>query len=448
MRQLEVLRVRVDKLDDQVKKDSRNSNKPPSSDGLSKRPAFARKRGGKKGGVVGHKGKTLKLVAQADRVEELRPERCGCGESLVQVAATSVQRRQVFDLPPARLEVTEYRSMSCACPACGQITQADFPAGVEGTTQYGPRVRALTTLLNVEACLGLQRIRSLFTDLYGYELNESTALSNVERASQRLEGVEQQIKTRLLQSKVAHSDETGIRAVGGLHWLHVFSNQLWTYFFVHPRRGQIALRDAASLVDAYNGWLVHDCWSSYFKFTSCKHALCGAHILRELYALEQKGGIWAAWMRDYLLSLLHLSEQHGGQLPAEVQPLARQTYRQLCQAIDRIEPPPEKIPGKRGKPKATAGRNLLHRLIQHQSAVLAFAFHAEVPFTNNLAERDLRPIKTKQKVAGSFRTLEGAQRHARIKGVLSTVRKHGANAFDALVAAFEQPALSLASIGC
>ncbi len=431
------LMIRITKLEEQVNKNSNNSHKPPSSDGLQKKPAFPRKRGRKRGGKPGHKGRTLELTETPDIEIQLLPDKCSCGTILNKTTAVIGERRQVFDLPVPKLEITEYQKMICTCGHCGLETSGKFPETIPARVQYGSGVRSLTTLLNCGFSMPVKKIQQLFTDLFDYRINEGTIINNNTGCYELLEQSENKIKEQLLKSEVGHSDETGLRVAGKLHWLHVFCSNFFTFFFVHAKRGKQALEDSMSLLPHFSGWLVHDCWNSYFKFTGYKHALCGAHIIRELTALDEEGIKWAKWFMRYLFTLFDIVQANDGVLPTDLQPKALALFNRIAEMADEIEPRPEKVKGKRGKPKATKGRNLLNRLVKHQDAVLAFAFHQNVPFTNNLAERDLRPIKTKQKVSGSFRTFKGAQNHARICGFISTARKHKLNIFNELKNVFE-----------
>jgi len=438
--QVELLSSRVTELEDRLNKNSQNSNKPPSSDGLSKkptkRPAFSRKKGRKTGGQKGHQGKTLEFCATPDVVEKHLPKLCGCGKELDKSKAVLVEKRQVFDLPEPKLEVIEHQKLSCCCTKCGAINEGVFPEGINARVQYGAGVRALVVLLNIAFKLPLKKIRTLFGDLYGYAINESTIINAVKKCYNNLESSEVAIKKNILQSIVVHFDETGLRVAGKLHWLHTCSTKLYTYFFIHAKRGRKALEDIVSLLPQFKNWAIHDCWSSYFKFVECQHGLCGTHIIRELFALEEKEILWASWFRRYLFALYDMTEQGTKALDAEQQKKALLLFDKIWNNANRMEPLPVKPKSGRGRPKATKGRNLLTRLKKHQVAVLAFAFHEEVPFTNNQAERDLRPAKTKQKIAGSFRTFSGAQNYARIFGFISTARKNQFNVFNELVAAF------------
>jgi len=290
--------------------------------------------------------------------------------------------------------------------------------------------------LNIAFKLPLKKIQTLFGDLYGYNINQSTIVNATKKCFTNLQASETSIKQNILQSKVAHFDETGLRVKGKLHWLHTACTNLQTYLFVHAKRGKKALWDVDSILPDFKNWAIHDCWSSYFKFVDCLHAICGAHILRELTALEEKGIKWAALFKTYLLALYHLSDKGKTALTPEEQQRALLLFDEIWKLGDQEEPLPKKSASGRGKPKGTKGRNLLIRLKKHQTAVLAFAFNEAVPFTNNQAERDLRPAKTKQKVAGCFRTLEGAKTYARIFGFVSTARKHQLSVFKELRSAF------------
>ncbi|MEM9992411.1 MAG: IS66 family transposase, partial [Bacteroidota bacterium] len=384
-----------------------------------------------------HKGKTLELSTAPDIVVSLLPSHCVCGHALDKSQATVLERRQVFDLPQPKLLITEYQKLACKCGGCGLSIHGIFPDAIPSRVQYGSGVRSLTSLLNCAFAMPIKKIQQLFIDLFGYAINESTISNNNSRCADLLEPIEQQIKEKLLASEVGHVDESGVRVAGRLHWLHTFSSTLFTFFFVHARRGRKALEDSMSLLPGFSAWLVHDCWSSYFRFTGCRHALCGAHIIRELTALEEKNIIWAKWFKRYLLTLFERAQTNDGVLPKSMQQKALLLFDRIAQYADAIEPQPKKIEGKKGKPKATKGRNLLNRLVKHREAVLAFAFHQEVPFTNNLAERDLRPIKTKQKVSGCFRTKVGADKHARIYGYISSARKNNLNIFKELKSIFD-----------
>ena len=429
--------VRITELEAQLGQNSRNSHKPPSTDGYRKTVALPKAKGKKTGGQKGHKGRTLQIVATPDVVEELLPTQCECGAVLVKEGAQVLEVRQEFDIPPPKLVVREYRKLGCACGVCGRHNEGVFPSEIKARVQYGIGVQTLVVLLGTVYKVPMKKIRQLFHDVYGYEVNESTIQSATQRCYTRLAASEKSIREKITQSVVAFFDETGIRVAGKLRWLHTACTQLYTHLFTHDKRGKKALMDSASIMPAFTQYAMHDCLSSYFSFTQCSHAVCGAHLLRELTALEEQGRVWAGVFKKFLLDLYEQTQQGKGQLSESEQQKTLSHYNQIWQQGDAEEPPPE-VPekGKRGKAKATKGRNLLIRLQKYQSAVLAFAFHEHVPFTNNEAERALRPAKIKIKVAGCFRTEEGSQWYARILGFVATARKHDRNVFTELRLAF------------
>jgi len=439
------LLAKVADLETRLNQNSGNSSRPPSSDGLGKKPALPRSKGKKRGGQKGHKGKTLDMVADPDHVVPHAPERCACGFDLSQVPKRIEQKRQVFDLPEPKLEVTEHQLQSCTCPACGQEQVGQFPESVPARVQYGYGVRALSVLLNNSYQVSYSKIRRFFCDVFGYELNESTQFRANQECYEALASSQERIRRELLQSPVNHFDETGLRVAGKLHWLHNSSNTRWTYLFVHPRRGKKALSDPASLIPEYEGWAVHDCWPSYFGYESCRHAVCGAHLLRDLQGLIEQGSHWAARMHDLLMYAYYKSDRGRSTVP-DMDWLYRR-YDHLCDLADKEEPPPQ-YRYKNKRPKKSKGRNLMELLVSYRDAVLAFAKYEVVPFTNNQAERDVRPAKTKLKVAGCFRTLTGAQVYARIQSFLSTTRKHQLNVFNELVATFGGSNFLVAPEGC
>ncbi len=434
--EITALKAIIADLTARLAQNSANSHKPPSSDGLTKKPlikpALPKQAGKKPGGQPGHPGKTLHFVDQPDVIHTHRPTQCQqCGLPF-QGPGQLVARRQVFDLPQPRLLVEEHRVVAHQC-ACGCVQTGSFPAGVDAPVQYGPRIEAQSVLLNVDYRIPFAKIRQFWADLTGYGYNPATLVSIQTTLNEQLVPIEAQIKAQLTQAEVCHFDETGVRVGGKLQWLHVASNEAYTHLFVHPNRGQDALLCPQSIFGAYPNWTVHDCWASYFKAGKGRHALCGAHLLRELAALIEQGAVWAGAMHGYLLEAYKAS-RHGPIAANEAQ-YWRACYGQVCEQADEEELPPIvffKANGQTGRSRRSKGRNLLDRLIRHQDAVLAFAFEPGVPFTNNQAERDLRPVKVKQRVSGCFRTESGAAIYARIAGFVSTMRKNNRNVADAL----------------
>lgn len=406
--------------------DSTNSHKPPSSDGYKKKTVKAgipKDKKGSKGGQEGHKGETRKRVEKPDPVQVHIPEQCRCcGRHFMLEEAQVVQSRQVFDLPELKLEVTEHRLGQVEC--CGRVQCGQYPVEVTANVQYGPGVRALITKLSVEHKMPLEQISSWLEDLYGYEVNSATIESILARGYNLAEAIESQSLASLHEAATVHFDETGVRVEGQLQWLHTASTETHTHWFIHKKRGGEALNSEASVLKDFTGTAVHDCWSPYFNFEDARQVLCGAHLWRELAGLQENGSLWAGEMHEFRLDLYRMPR------PILAQDEVRKHYHLLLEQAQSEEPPPQ--PGKRGKPKQSPGRNRLDRLRKHEAGVLAFALDWGVPFTNNQAERDLRPAKVKQKVSGCFRTQRGARVYARLQATVSTFRKQRLNVFATL----------------
>jgi len=429
-----ILKHEIAELKIRINSNSSNSSKPPSSDGYKKKPAFPKQKKGKQGGQKGHKGQTLKQVKNPDKIVKCIPYECTCGHKFTNEQVFLSETRQVFDLPQPQLEVTEYQIHKATCLACGISQKGVAPEGVNAPVQYGNKVKAYVVLLNVHFKLPFKKIQLLFNDLFGYSINESTVYSASKLCYKKLDESEQIIKTKIAEGNVAHADETGIRVNGKLHWLHTATSILYTYLFAHEKRGSLALESDKSILNKISGWLVHDCWSSYFKFGKFKHAICGAHILRELQGLIESGQ--SKWTKIFKSFLMHVYEMPFDERIKRKKQIESR-YKHICEIGERREPSPVKILKKRGRYKRTKGRNLVERLLKEQEAVLAFAFNKQVPFTNNLAERDIRPVKVKQKISNCFRTFAGAEIYARIEGFVSTSRKNNRNVFSELYTTFE-----------
>lgn len=428
---VERLTLRVKELESQLHQNSRNSNYPSSMDKYKPKPAFPRAKGGKIGGKKGHDGGTLKMVSTPDVVKAHTPEVCArCGQVHGTEPLIVRARRQVFDIPPPRIEVTEHQALDWVCSGCQALNQGQFPQDVCSNTQYGFRLVAMSALFNNGYNIPRNKVQAIFSDLYGVTLNEQTLQAQNEFAYACLARDEEHIQAKLRQSEVVHYDETGFYVGKDRFWEHVASNECYTCLFVHQQRGAGAHQSEVSILPSFQNWAVHDCWPTYFNFTECRHAVCGAHLLREFTALIESGSKWAQNFHAFLLDLYERSDKGKAAIPTKERSKVLRKYQDLLQQADKEEPPPTQKP--RGKPKKTKGRNLLDRLIKYQDAVLAFAFHAEVPFSNNQAERDIRPTKTKMKVSGCFRTQYGAEIYARIQSFISTVRKLQFNPFNEL----------------
>jgi transposase len=431
---------RVRQLEEHAAKDSHNSSKPPSSDGLAKpkpkslRPPSPRPTGGQ----PGHPGQTLRMVEEPDHTVRHPVERCaGCGRSLGTQVPDRVERRQVFDLPEPNLEVTEHQAEVKTC-ACGCLTRAAFPPEVTAPVQYGLRVKSVAVYLKEYQLLPFDRLTEILRDLFACgTFSEGTLANLITACSQRLEPVEAIIRAQVGAADVAGFDETGVRATGSLHWLHTVSTRWLTWYFAHPRRGREAM-DAADILPDFRGCAVHDFWSSYLTY-DCDHAFCNAHLLRELIFLwEEQGQAWAQTMIDHLVAIktaVDTARQAGqSALPATDLDRFHTRYLQIVDAGAAQNPVTESPAGskRRGRRKQSKARNLLDRFRDHPDGILAFMRDFSVPFDNNLSERDLRMMKLREKISGTFRSFDALVDFCRIRGYVSTARKNGLNALDAL----------------
>jgi transposase len=439
--QIAQLSAYVRELEGRLAKDSHNSSKPPSSDGLRRKTKSLRQKSGRKpGGQLGHRGETLRLQATPDVLVEHRPTHCAhCLASLGNAPVLVRERRQVHDLPPGRLVVTEHQALHVQCPACQAVSVGTFPPEAPSRAQYGPQVRALAVYLLEEQWVPLGRVQQLLSDLFAVEVGRGTLVAWVQQAAAVLAPVEEQIKAALRQVPVLHVDETGVRRGGQLAWAHVASTSRLTHYAIHRQRGSEAT-EAIGILPGFRGVSVHDGWVSYHTYTACRHALCNVHHLRELtFVAEEERQAWAKELKDLLLAMRaateHARRQGWTQVLERQRTAFHRQYRELLRRGRLANPPPDspRRPGQRGRQAQSSTRNLLERLTLHADQVLAFLDDLSIPFDNNQAERDLRSFKVQQKISGCFRSDPGAEAYARIRGYLATLRKQG----RALLAALE-----------
>lgn len=439
---IKVLLARIAELERLLGLDSSNSGKPPSSDGLRKKPSQKKPRtsslreSGKKpsGGQVGHKGKTLEQSSTPDKIirHQALAECSHCSHSLKSEPVIETIKRQVFDIPEPKIEITEHQSEVKICPCCHKKQVAPFPANVQAPTQYGKNIQSIVVYLRTQHFIPEDRLQEIFCDLFGLPLSTASLAKFIQNFSEKLIDFEQDVFEKIAQASVKHADETGFRVAGKTWWLHVYSTFYLTYYFVSPKR--------KALVEELIGTLVHDHWTCYFQLPNVSHALCNQHHLRELKALiEHEKEPWARNMHRFLRFALYYTHHYDGkEIPAH-------TLRKLFRLYDKIVeeglryhqalPPFEtlrKSKKKAGRSAKRIGHNLVLRLKNYRTEVLRFLTNPLVPFTNNQAERDIRMMKCQQKISGSFRTETGAQTFARVRGFLSTCKKQGLNLLDAI----------------
>jgi transposase len=436
---LERAQARIAELEAQLAANSRNSSKPPSSEGLGKpppKPRSLRKKSGRKpGGQNGHEGRTLRQVAKPKHEKVHEPGCCaGCGSSLAGRPITAVERRQCFDLPPITVEVTEHQLVEREC-TCGRRTRAGAPAGVDAPVQYGPRITAIVLYLYLGQFLSKARTADALTELFGTPISTGTVAAMARRAAGKLDGFLDLVRGRIVTADAAHFDETGLRVAGRLHWVHSASTGKYTLLTVHRKRG-VAAMDAAGVLPGFTGIAHHDAWAPYDTYAAATHALCNAHALRELAAVAEQTPeghwCWASQVADALIELKTLVETA----------LAGET------GLDGIDRPCADAAIHRYRSAATLGAGataarstpltakhhaLTRRLLERQNDYLRFISDPRASFDNNAAEREIRMVKLRQKVSGCLRTLTGAEQFCAIRSYLATAAKHGICFFQSLV---------------
>ena len=439
-----LLERRNRELEALLSRDSHNSSRPPSTDpAWAKRTKSLRRPSGRRaGGQVGHRGTTRHKAAHPDAVIEHRPKQCShCHAPLSQGQILRHLRQQVWDVVPAKLKVTEHRLALLRCRACGRTTQGEFPEAVRSGVQYGPGVKARVLYLQQYQLLPYQRTSEAMRDLFGCQLSAGTVANIIKECAAGLVESELKIKQKLRRSSIIHADETGLRVAKQGYYIHVASTSRLTHYAADARRGRAAM-DEIGILPKVRGTCVHDGWWSYDYYTSCRHSLCGAHILRELTFFEELNSeqkAWAAPLKDLLLEIKATVEQvreAGGEgLSTTDQAAFIQRYDKLVRDGLETNPPQasraalnEEVSSGGEPPKGTPqkqARNLLLRMERKKDEVLRFMTDFCVPFDNNQAERDLRMVKLQQKVGGCFRSEEGARQFCRIRSYISTIRKQG-----------------------
>ena len=449
------LQNRVKRLESRLAQDSTNSSKPPSSDGLQKKrviPGSQRRSSGKRpGGQPGHKGATLSPVSKPDRVVPHPVARCDCGMDLSGQKPDGIETSQVFDLPTTKIEVTEHRFETKTCPCCHRRMTAPMPVGLKGApVEYGPQLKALSIYLMDQHLIPSRRVSDILRELYGVEVSIGSILQWSAEAFDGLAGFEREVIGALIRSDAVNFDETGMRCLGSLHWLHCASTAKLTFFGIHKERGASAM-DAFGILPNFRGTAIHDHWKPYFVFGDCVHALCNAHILRELTFLnEVLGERWAIRMKRLLLDIHERVKKAKAKGKEEIPRSERRkflrNYEKILRAGFRFHAANDPIfkRGARGRVKQTKGKNLLDRLRAFQTEVLRFMNDFCTPFTNNQGEQDIRMNKVKQKISGCFRSLGGAKAFCRIRSYLSTMRKRGINLLRAIQAVFRRLPLPIA----
>jgi transposase len=430
-----------------LSKNSGNSSKPPSSD-MVRTKSLRISSDKSQGGQVGHKGSTLPFKGEPDKiVVHLSPSNCSCcGHDLKSVPVKDYERRQVYDIPPVAMEVTEHRVNLKCCPHCQTENKGSFPATVSQPVQYGNHLKQFALYLSHYQFIPYGRIAQLIKDFTGHSLSEGTVVNFVNQFDKQLSksGFVDALKAEVLGSGLVNFDETGFYYDNNRNWLHVATTNEFTYYFPHHKRGGEAM-EAMDILPRYKGVAVHDYWKSYLKY-DCTHALCNVHHLRDLtFCEEQEKSKWASDMKAFLLETKAATElcKELGMSCMDSQEVSQMEakYDALIEKGFIAHPVPEKEIGKRGLVKKSKTQNLLERFKVQKEDVLRFAKDFSVPFGNNIAEQAMRMMKLKQKISGCFRSEHGAEAFAAARSYIDTARKHGCSIFDAILKNIENETL-------
>ena len=424
----EIMILIITLLANRLNLNSTNSSKPPSTDPNRKKKTKS-KTGKKPGGQKGHVGTTLKKVDDPDKVKLIKVDRSKLPPG--RYRQVGFDSRQVFDIDISRV-VTEYR-VQILQDDKGNRFVATFPKGVTKAVQYGTGLKAHSVYMSQFQLVPYNRIQDYFADQLHIPISEGSIFNFNKEAFRSLVDFENRVKNELTASDLAHADETGINIGGKRHWLHCVSNDSWTLYYPHEKRGMDAINDMGVL-PWFKGVLCHDHWKPYYKI-DCTHALCNAHHLRELTrAWEQDDQQWAQKLKNLLETINRKVTDAGGALDAQESQKYRLRYRAILKQgeIECPEPIRPKKKGKRGRIKKSKSRNLLERLRDYEQDALRFMDNGYVPFSNNLGESDIRMTKVQQKISGCFRSMDGAQIFCRVRSYLSTCRKQGVKSSHAL----------------
>lgn len=423
-------------LEAKTKKNSKNSSKPPSTDNHKKPFNSRQKTGRSTGGQKGHEGKTLLKSEQPDNIIDIKVEACECGCCLSGIEG-KIQTRQVFDLPKITVNVTEYRTHEIVCPICNKVHITRFPKTVSQPVQYGENLQALMVYLSNYQLIPLDRTSQLIGALTGQKISQGTIVNATKKLYKKLEEFEYALKEQLKNAEVLHTDESGMRSQGKTNWVHTASTEYLTHFAIHEKRGTQATIDIG-ILPKFTGTMVHDHWKSYYFFEDCTHAECNAHHIRTLKGIHENfSHEWAQDMGSLLVKIKRqvdlLKESGCTEMPENHIKANFLSYKNIILKGKKecLEKGSKILSKKTGKPRKTDAQRLLERLEKYDIETLSFMFDFSIPFDNNLAERNIRMVKLRQKISGCFRGDEGGDWFCRIRSYASTCLKNGLDVMEA-----------------
>lgn len=435
----------IAELKEKLNKDSHNSSRPPSSDGYKKpkTKSLRQKSDRNAGGQKCHKAANLPAPRKVDEIERHYPEKCQgcpCFEKCRGTVCVQAEKRYAVDVI-IKTKVTEHRVYRMnACAMHGGMSRGKFPEGINAFIQYGQNLTSLIVNLSMDG-LSADHIHKIIGSMFGIPLSAGTVLNKIEKCASGITPVIERIKERLVKSPVLHFDETGCRVNGKTKWVHSSSSRKFTYLSVHEKRGKEGMDDNG-IIPLFRGIAVHDCWKAYWRYPEIRHGICGVHILRELAGIIENypGQEWAVLFRNMLQELYRLKKAYAGcgrrRLDRCYLDYYSLKYDEFLEQAERENPVPAVTGIKRGRRKKGRVLALAARLKEYKDSLLLFAENFEVPFSNNLAEQTIRNLKSKGKVAGCFRSDDGARWYLKIRSYIDSARKHGVNAFEAIRLAF------------
>ena len=428
----------IQELREQLNKNSKNSSKPPSSDGFKKpAPKSLRKPSGKKvGGQEGHQGTYLSVISDPDEIVKHMPSACeGCPHyKMCKGTACVAEKRHVIDAV-VTVNVVEHQLLEIPiCMLHGDTRKGSFPNDVKATVQYGENLQALSVALNTVGAVSVKRTHEILSGVFNIPLATGIISNMVKRCADAVSETVNRIKQKVADSSLGHFDETGTRVDKKLWWVHDASNCEFTYLDISPKRGYLGM-EQCGVLPLFHGIAMHDCWASYWSYEDCQHAVCCAHLLRELTGIaenhpEQK------WASAFIGLLIKMKKVKDKAVEAGKETLSYykfdKRYDELIKQAREKNPLPVTAEKKRGRKKKGKILALVERFDNYKASVCLFIHNFMVPFDNNQAERDLRMIKVKTKVSGCFRSEEGARDYLKIMSYVGTAHKQGHNAYDAI----------------
>jgi len=437
---IDKLNQTIIELTEKLNKNSRNSSKPPSSDGLAKpSPKSLRKASNKKPGAQkGHPGANLTFKEEPDEIIQHIPsicQNCSSLDNCINKAGVE-ETRHIIDTV-VKVKITAHNTLVMNCPLYNTVQKSIFPDSIKAPVQYGENLQALAVSLNTIGAVSIQRTHEILSSVFNISISTGTINAMVSRCAAKLEGTVEWIRQEVAASDIINNDETGTRVDGKTMWVHNASNKKYTYLSIHEKRGVDGM-ESAGVLPLYSGITVHDCWAPYWKYNEIEHAICCAHILRELIGVEENypKEKWATAFKKLLLAMKAAKEKA---IEKGKEKLSRYymekfdaLYDQTIKQAKKKNPIIESSENKRGRKKKGKVRSLIDRLATYKDSICFFIKNFAVPFDNNQAERDIRMIKTKGKVSGCFRSMDGARDYLKIMSYVGTVKKHKKNTFEAI----------------